>query len=506
MNNTHFNLIGVFLASLLLAAGTILPGAAEETYGQSASSKEEGPALSPLLSAQEEDQQNKAAENNNQPEAPQVGEEKESNALAPQMDSASESPDAPAKVNVEGPVEEKPLVEKAEEQQQPATEEKTTTSTEMPGGEKPGAGAAVEPEQAVPPPPPTPKRELTPALAALRDQVRRTLAVYEKIPFNTRQNTAGEIIEYCLPLGCGAEITLYDSGGAKRANGIACLCWNYPCGGYEPLTVSDGRIAARLGYGTQSRPSQLLAMLAFARVPTTYPLRVGDTVRTVADLVESEKRSCRSGADLSLQLIGLGYYADEGTWQNDLREEWSLEKIIQKELDQPVVTAANGGLDRLLGLSYVACRRNKRNLPLEGQYARAEKYVGDFQNYAFSLQNADGSWGYFLSGKGANRDAAAGLRSSGYVLQWLALAVPEERLDDKRLAAGIGYLNNMLNNQQYLSNLPALATRDIAGAVHAMHALAIYDERLFKPADSQQAPAEQNPAPATAKRDSGGSL
>ena len=288
----------------------------------------------------------------------------------------------------------------SEDQKQPATETEPTSRWKFRAATNRPPTPIAQPEQPAVVEPPKPKRELSPALVALRDKVRRTLAVYQKMPFNTRQNTADEIINYCLALGCNAEISLFDAGGEKRANGITCLCWNYPCGGYEPLTMVDGHISARLGYGTQSRPSQLLAALALARVPATYPMRVGDTVRTVADLIESEKHSCRSGVDMSLKLIGLAYYADDATWKNDLDEEWSLEKMVKEELAQPIPISSGAGLDRLLGLSYAVYRRDKRNLPIEGQYARAKKYISDFQNYAFSAQNSDGSWGYFLGSKG----------------------------------------------------------------------------------------------------------
>ena len=290
--------------------------------------------------------------------------------------------------------------------------------------------------------------------------------------------------------------------GEKRANGIMCLCWNYPCGGYRPLTMVDGHVSARLGYGVQSRPSQLLAALALARVPASYPMRVGDAMRSVADLVESEKLSCRSAADMSLKLIGLAYYTDAAAWKNNLDEEWSLEKIIKEELAQPALAPGGAGLDCLLGLSYAVSRHEKRNLPVEGQFARAKKYMSEFQNYAFGIQNSDGGWGYYLSGKGVNRDDDAGLRSSGYVLQWLALSLPEDRLDDPAMAAGITYLINTLNSQRYLNNLPVLSTREIAGAMRALHALAIYDERLFKPSDSQQPAAEKKPAANTARHES----
>ena len=106
---------------------------------------------------------------------------------------------------------------------------------------------------------------------------------------------------------------------------------------------------------------------------------------------------------MSLKLIGLAYYVDDAPWKNDLGEEWSLEKIVREELNQPVLSATDGGLNRLLGLAYANNRREKKNLPLEGQYARAEKYLSDFRKFAFNLQNSDGSWGYFLSARGTNQ-------------------------------------------------------------------------------------------------------
>jgi len=503
MNKTIW--IGAVLSSLLFSAVVISFGISGEMAGKSMPAQDDGPALPGALQS-ERNGSNESADNNNngKSDSASAPQNEQSDPLMPQMNPSQDSPDAPVKSNVEGPVEENSDVQPVEDQKQPSSESEATKPAEISGGDKPAAEAPSQTEQPEKPAaaaPPKPKRELSPALVALRDKVRRTLAVYQKMPFNTRQNTADEIIDYCSALGCNTEISLFDAGGEKRASGITCLCWNYPCSGYEPLIMVNGHISARLGYGRQSRPSELLAALAFARVQSTYPMRVGDTVRTVADLVESEKLSCRSGADMSLKLIGMAYYVDEGTWKNDLDEQWSLEKALKEELAKPILSSSGAGLDRLLGLSYTVYRREKRNLPIEGQYARTKKYIGEFQNYAFGLQNSDGSWGYFLNSRGVNRDAAAGLRSSGYMLQWLALSLSEDRLDDPAMALGIAYLNNTLS-QRYDNNLPVLSTQEIAGAMRALHALAIYDERLFKAADSEQPSTENNPAPATAKRDS----
>ena len=151
-------------------------------------------------------------------------------------------------------------------------------------------------------------------------------------------------MNYCLAFGCGTEVSL-DGADGQRINGITCLCWNYPCGGFDMLTRSQDHIAARIGYGYQEHPGEFLAMLALSRVPADYPVRVGKDTRTVADLVEAEKLACRSGSDLSLTLIGLSYYVDEPEWKNDLGETWSIERIIREEIGAAGGHGARGRIE-----------------------------------------------------------------------------------------------------------------------------------------------------------------
>ena len=344
--------------------------------------------------------------------------------------------------------------------------------------------------EAVPATETKPARELSPAMTALRDRVRNTLASHRRATLNTRENTATEMMSACLPFGCRTNVLLGGPSG-RKINGITCICWNYPCAGYEPLCISGDRIAARIGYGTQERPSQFLATLAMARVSPTYQIRVGEDVRTVADLVEHEKLSCRDGADLSLKLIGLAHFVKEPTWENDLNEEWSHQRIIKEELSRPIVGAPNGGTDRLMGLSYAIHCREKRKQPLDGQYARAQKYVNEFHNFALANQNSDGSWGrHFMAAKSQSRSPAGQLRYTGHVLRWLVFSLPKQQLEDQRVVRSVEHLNRLLGSGRYRHNVRALGTREIGSVMHALQALSIYDNRMFRPAD----PSPEKPA------------
>lgn len=411
-------------------------------------------------------------------------------ALLPSGPSAENPPDKTP--SVEGPVGKGPALDPAPaETEEPAEKDAASEGDkheneprkEVTPEKKPADAPTADeskPERTAEPPP---KRTLTPTQTALRDKVRRTLALHRKQPLNLREHTVTDILHACLAFGCETDV-LRDAGGGQKVNGITALCWNYPCGGFVPLMLSDGHIAARVGYGLQDRPGQLLAVLAMARVPANYPLRAEKEVRTVADLVEAEKLACFADNDLSLRLIGLAYYCEEPTWKNGLGEEWSIERMVQEEMSQPIAAVPDGGMSRLVGLSFALDRRAKHKQPIDGQFQRARQYLGDLHARAMSAQNTDGSWGpYLLSARGASRDPSVQLRCTGLVLEWLALSLPAEQLDDPRTAKAVEYLSNMLGSQRYVGTVRAMSTLEIGSVMHALHALAICDDRCFKPAE-----------------------
>jgi len=345
--------------------------------------------------------------------------------------------------------------------------------------------------------PATPKKTLSPKLAALRNRVRRAVEIQYDQPFTTYGNTAADVMHFCLPFGAKTRVHAGDAYG-KQYSAIGCLCYNYSFGGYRPLTVIDGRVAARIGYGLQAHPSQMLALLAQSRVPATYGVRVDKKAYIVADLIEYEKRSCRSGTDMSMKLIGLAYYVkDDGTWKNDRDEQWSIERIVREEMGSELSESGCGGTHRLMGLSRALQHRRDREQPIGGQFLRAEKYLAWFQQYALRNQNDDGSFNRrFFAAKGRTRDSAAALRSTGHILEWLAYSLPEDQLDDPRVVKSVEFVTALLETERYTYDVPSLPAREIAAAMHAVSALTIYDRRLFKPAD----PPKKKPGERTAER------
>jgi hypothetical protein len=334
-----------------------------------------------------------------------------------------------------------------------------------------------------------PKRVLAPPMVALRDRVRRTMVALGQQPFNTRDNTCVEILDFCQAFGCKTMVS--DGGQAgQKVNGITCLCWNMPCAEFQPLMVCDGRLAPRVGYGYQDAPSRMAAVLAMARVPLSYPARAGETVRTVADLIEYEKLTCRTGTDMSLKLIALSNYVQEPTWKNSEGEEWSLQRIVREELDRPVGTSPHGGTTRLLGLAHAVQRATSGNKPLEGDFLRAKQYVDESTEYALRSQNSDGSWGRI-----ANRDYPTALSSTGHMIEWLVMSMPDDRLEDPAIVRSVDFVESLLSSQHYRGYVHSLSSREIAAVMHSAHALVVYDQRVFVPADPPPASALEETTP-----------
>lgn len=262
--------------------------------------------------------------------------------------------------------------------------------------------------------------------------------------------------------------------GDQSVNAIAWLCGNAPCNNMRLLYLDRSRLGVRMGAGYQGHEGQLLSILAQSRVRRDYPLLVGDRRLSVSDLVEYEKSSCRSGTELSFKLIGLSRYLDsEQSWQSSDGETWSVSKLIREELSQPVVGACCGGTHRLTGFAYAVWNRRRENRPLSGQWARAEKYLDEYHRYTFRLQNADGSFSTaWFAQSAASGDAVRRLNTTGHILEWLAFSLPREQLSDPRVMLAVEYLAELMwTHRQREWNMAARG--------HALHALAIYDERMF---------------------------
>jgi hypothetical protein len=275
--------------------------------------------------------------------------------------------------------------------------------------------------------------------------------------------------------------------GPKRVNAVGYLNYNGVCNGQRLFYTAGGKIQAQVGVGVQGHAGQYLAMLAQSRVKTDYPMLVDGQKFTVADLIEHEKLTCRQASELTFKLIALSHYlkSDE-KWTASDGQQWDIPRLIKEELAQPINGAACGGTHRMTGFSYAVRKREQRGEPIEGQWLRAKKFVDDFHEYTFKLQNPDASFSteWFVT-RADYGDSGRRLQTTGHITEWLAFSLSKEQLVEPRMVKSVNYVTNLLlenRNEKW----------SIGPLGHGLHALAIYDERVFggKPGTREQQLAE----------------
>lgn len=338
---------------------------------------------------------------------------------------------------------------------------------------------------------------LTPQLVKLRSRVRGVLNGYYRKTLNSRDHDPWEVMHGMLSYELQSRIL---QGGPRGApiTAVGWLCYNKPCKGQTLLYVTpQGELRAKYGVGVQGHLGQFLAMLAQCGVSPEYPIRVGKKEFTIYDLIEAEKKTCYPKSELTFKLIAFQYYLDlNEKWLNDQGSEWDIPRLIREELAQPIRGAACGGTHRLSGLSLTVNTRLRRGEPLDGEYARAAEFVKKHQQYAFRLQNRDGSLSTaWFQGRGDDPDINRRIKTTGHILEWLCYSLTDEELRQPPTVRAVSYLANLMyskyNNEW-----------EVGPMCHAIHALLVYDERVFQPFDGPNDTVAYRPRPATASRKS----
>jgi hypothetical protein len=319
-------------------------------------------------------------------------------------------------------------------------------------------------------PPKEPEIAMTPQLLEVRSKIREALAYYYFRPENVALRSPWGAMHAMIAYGVDSELI----AGDKRVNAIGYLCYNGVCNGQQLFYTTNGKLQARIGPGVQGHPGQFLAMLAQSRVKTDFPLLIEGQKFNVAELIQYEKDTCRPKTELTFKLIAFSHYlkSDE-KWKSNDGQDWDMQRLIKEELAQPIVGAACGGTHRMTGFSYAVRRREQRGEPIVGEWKRAKRFVDDFHEYAFRLQNPDGSFSTtFFAGRADDGPATKRLETTGHITEWLAFSLEKEQLVEPRMLKSVYYLSNLLiDNRDEKWGIGPLG--------HGLHALAIYDERIF---------------------------
>ena len=165
---------------------------------------------------------------------------------------------------------------------------------------------------------------------------------------------------------------------------------------------------------------------------------------------------------------------------------------------QPIIGAACGGVHRLMGFSFSVRQRQLQGEPINGQYARAAKFVRDYVEYTWQMQNPDGSFSTnWYEGRGNDPKNERKVQTSGHMLEWLMYTISDEEIKNQRVGKAIDFLLSKIYDQRDYK-------WPIGPRGHATRAVALYQARtkeiLNKPSSNVPINAAAKTGPAAIRK------
>ncbi|REJ75844.1 MAG: hypothetical protein DWQ34_20835 [Planctomycetota bacterium] len=239
-------------------------------------------------------------------------------------------------------------------------------------------------------------------------------------------------------------------------------------------------------YAFEGHVNQFLAILTMSNLPLDHEFRVKDNqVVTMADMVRHAQMFTNSNEETTWTLWFLTRYLEpEAQWTNRNGEAWSIERLVQIQTRSPVVKAPCGGTHQLFALSLSRNAYMLEHGRLRGAWLEADQKIQSHIAAAQSMQNSDGSFSTaFFKGRGFSYEFNERIKSSGHMLEWLMVALPERRLEETWVKRAV---ESVARDLVVNSNQPA----DCGPLYHALHALVLYRERVGDTPPTVEPPTE----------------
>jgi hypothetical protein len=278
-------------------------------------------------------------------------------------------------------------------------------------------------------------------------------------------------------LGLGPSVALRNPDTGQRVNAVDYICGGGALRGLEFIPTPYG-LDVRTGplFVGQGHQDQFVAEMAQWGMPADRAFTVHAKPYAFRDFVRHTQMRARvtAGQELGWAVLVIGQYlGPDAAWTNGLGERLTVADLVRYELDQPMDTAACGGTHRLFGLSWVYHLHRQRGGRDEGVWRDVVTRTEQCRDLARKYQNPDGALSTdFFRGPGNAPDPQLRINTTGHVLEWLALALPDDELKAPWVEGAASALA-----------LTILDQRDspIEGGslYHAVHGLLIYHARVY---------------------------
>ena len=226
-------------------------------------------------------------------------------------------------------------------------------------------------------------------------------------------------------------------------------------------------------YYFEGHPGQFVALLTQSNLPLTHPFHVQGKVVTMNDLVNQLQKQVNDREEMTWILWALQHYLElDATWNNQQGEAWSIPKMVERETSAAIVGAPDGGTRRLFVLSLALNKYLRQGGVLKGIWFAADQKIKQYLEIARAAQNSDGTFSAeFFKGHGHTNDVNYRFNTTGHTLEFLAVGLPEDRLDEPWIRKAVSVLSRELVQHQ-------TTEIDVGPLFDSLNALMLYRERI----------------------------
>lgn len=333
------------------------------------------------------------------------------------------------------------------------------------------------PNESVAPPQPEPAPVVEPPMDPLLKLATEAVEVSSRRYLTADMHTPWQVIHGLLAYRQDFQLKVKDSD--KKINALEWAGSGVTFRGESLFqrTPFGGRAHPFIqAYWFEGHPTQFMAYLTMCRLPTTHEFKTaaGEIV-TVQDIINNAKMEVTRAADVEMTwtLWALAHYLEPtAQWVNKNGEHWSMEELLRVELRNTIYDAPCGGTHSLFACAYARNAHLQSRQPLRGVWLEADQKIQRFIAEARALQNSDGSFSiHFFKGRGHSNDFNTRINSSGHMIEWLMVALPQSRLSEPWIQNGIRRLAQDLIDNRHMN-------AECGPLYHAVDGLQIYRERM----------------------------
>jgi len=255
--------------------------------------------------------------------------------------------------------------------------------------------------------------------------------------------------------------------------------WNLARG--DTLDEQAGRYGVRALYepGTktgQGHYDQWMGYLSDAGLKLDEPILVEGKPHTIEDyIVQIERDVPRvSNREYTWTLMALTAFRPTSyEWTASDGQSWSIEKLLEIELEYDIDESPCGGTHRMYALAIARNRHLASGGKLEGIWKRVDDKIRQEVERAKAAQNTDGSLSaHYFQRPGTAPDITEWMASSGHTFEFLAEALDKKQLEEPWMKRAAAKLCAQFKKTQPIDV-------ECAKLFHAAHGLVLYREKVF---------------------------